>query len=55
MLGIVLHVPFRTYFRTSTRTGMARGRPGIRMDRVIASILDMQPCQSLVTVGRRYR
>ena len=34
---------------------MACGRSGIQVDRVIASTLGVQPCQSLVTMGLCYR
>ena len=42
---------FCTYLRTSKQTGMARGRPGIPMDRVTTAGSHLQSCQSLVTVG----
>ena len=48
-------VLFCTYFRTPKRAVMARGRPGIPMDRVTTAAFHLQPCQSLVTVGLCYR
>ena len=38
---------FVHYLRTSKRTVVACGRPGIQVDRVIASAPHVQPCQSL--------
>ena len=44
-------VSFRTYLRTSKRTGIACGPPGIQMDRITTASSHLQSCQSLVTVG----
>ena len=42
---------FCTYFRIPKRTVVARGRPGVPMNRVIAAALHLQLCQSLGHCG----